>query len=145
MKTALFIKTIILTILTFIMPIKGLLALTGLAVFIDTIFAIYVTIKQNGRHSFQSTKLFNIVVKSFFYLGSIILAYFVDMYIIEDHKIFGIPLLIAKTTTVFWLYIEIKSIDETSQKLGNKPFICILKDLMQKAKDLKKDINEIKE
>ena len=139
------IKTILITILTFLTPIKGLLILTGIAVFLDTIFAIYVTIKLNGWQSYQSTKLFNIVVKSFFYFGSIVLAFFIDTHIIEQNTLFGINLLISKVVTVFWLYIEIKSIDETSQKLGNKSFYFTIKSLMSRVKDLKKDINEIQE
>ena len=115
-----------------------------MAVFLDTIFAIYTTIKLNGWSSYQSTKLFNIVVKSFFYLGSIVLAFFIDTHIVEHNTLFGINLLISKAVTVFWLYIEVKSIDETSQKLGNKSFYFTIKNLMTKAKDLKKDINEIK-
>ena len=140
-----FIKAFFLTIATFLTPIKGLLIITGMAVFLDTIFAIYTTIRLKGWASYQSTKLFNIVVKSFFYLGSIVLAYFIDTHIIEKNTLFGINLLISKATTIFWLYIELKSIDETSQKLGNKSFYFTIKNLMTKAKDLKKDINEIKE
>ena len=139
------IKTILITLLTFLTPIKGLLILTGIAVFLDTIFAIYVTIKLNGWKSYQSTKLFNIVIKSFFYFGSIVLAFFIDTHIIEQNTLFGINLLISKAVTVFWLYIEVKSIDETSQKLGNKSFYFTIKSLMSRAKDLKKDINEIRE
>ena len=139
------IKTVLITLLTFLTPIKGLLILTGIAVFLDTIFAIYVTIKLNGWQSYQSTKLFNIVVKSFFYFGSIVLAFFIDTHIIEQNTLFGINLLISKVVTVFWLYIEIKSIDETSQKLGNKSFYFTIKSLMSRVKDLKKDINEIQE
>lgn len=139
------IKSILITLLTFLTPIKGLLILTGIAVFLDTIFAIYVTIKLNGWQSYQSTKLFNIVVKSFFYFGSIVLAFFIDTHIIEQNTLFGINLLISKAVTVFWLYIEVKSIDETSQKLGNKSFYFTIKSFMSKAKDLKKDINEIRE
>ena len=89
--------------------------------------------------------MFNIVVKSFFYLGSIVLAYFIDTHIVEKNTLFGINLLISKAVTIFWLYIECKSIDETSQKLGNKSFYFTIKNLITKAKDLKKDINEIKE
>ena len=116
-----------------------------MAVFLDTIFAIYTTIKLNGWASYQSTKLFNIVVKSFFYFGSIVLAYFIDTHIVEKNTLFGINLLISIAVTIFWLYIECKSIDETSQKLGNKSFYFTIKNLMSKAKELKKDINEIKE
>jgi len=139
-----FCKTIIFAVATFLTPIQGLLILTGLSVFLDTIFAIYTTIKLNGWSSYQSTKLFNIVVKTFFYFGSIILAYFIDTHVIENNTLFGVNLLIAKVVTLFWLYIEVKSIDETSQKLGNKPFYTIIKSLLQKLKDLKQDVNEIK-
>ena len=140
-----FIKTLLITVATILAPIKGLLFLTGLAVFLDTVFAVYTTIKLNGWASYQSTKLFNIVVKSFFYLGSITLAFFIDEHIVGQNLILGIELFMSKILTIFWLYIEIKSMDETSQKHGNKPFYEIIKDILNKAKDLKKDINEIKE
>lgn len=140
-----FIKTLLVLIATILTPIKGLLLVTGVAVFLDTIFAIYTTIILNGWKSYQSTKLFNIVVKSFFYLGSIMLAYFIDTHIIGVNKIMNIDLFLSKVITIFWLYIECKSIDETSQKHGNKPFYVIIKNILDKAKDLKKDINEIKE
>ena len=140
-----FVKTFLLTIATFLTPIKGLLISTGMAVILDTRFAIYTTIKLNGWASYQSTKLFNIVVKTFFYLGSIVLAYFIDTHIIEKNTLFGINLLMSKSVTIFWLYIELKSIDETSQKLGNKPFLDIINGIVKWLKSLKKDINEIKE
>lgn len=78
-------------------------------------------------------------------MGSIILTYFIDTHILEQNLIMGIPLFASKTITLFWVYIEVKSIDETSQKHGNEPFYVIVKKLMSKAKDIKKDINEIKE
>lgn len=134
-----------ISLLTLISPIKGLILLIGMSVVLDTLFAIYTTIKLNGWRSYQSTKLFNIVVKSFFYMGSIILTYFIDTHILEQNLIMGIPLFASKTITLFWVYIEVKSIDETSQKHGNEPFYVIVKKLMSKAKDIKKDINEIQE
>ena len=140
-----FLKTLLVLIATILAPIKGLLLVTGMAVFLDTIFAIYTTIKLYGCKSYQSTKLFNIVVKSFFYLGSITLAFFIDTHIVGINLIMGIELFLSKVITIFWLYIECKSIDETSQKHGNKPFYIIIKNMIDKAKELKKDINEIKE
>ena len=140
-----FLKTLLVLIATILAPIKGLLLITGMAVFLDTIFAIYTTITLNGWASYQSTKLFNIVVKSFFYLGSIVLTFFIDTHIVGINLIMGIELFLSKVITIFWLYIECKSIDETSQKHGNKPFYVIIKNALDKAKELKKDINEIKE
>ena len=140
-----FLKTLLVLITTILAPIKGLLLVTGMAVLLDTVFAIYTTIKLYGCKSYQSTKLFNIVVKSFFYLGSITLAFFIDTHIIGVNKIMNIDLFLSKVITIFWLYIECKSIDETSQKHGNKPFYVIIKNILEKAKELKKDINGIKE
>mgnify|MGYP006346726987 FL=1 len=135
-----FLKTLLVLIATILAPIKGLLLITGMAVFLDTIFAIYTTITLNGWASYQSTKLFNIVVKSFFYLGSIVLTFFIDTHIVGINLIMGIELFLSKVITIFWLYIECKSIDETSQKHGNKPFYVIIKNALDKAKELKKDI-----
>ena len=140
-----FLKTLLVLITTILTPIKGLLLVTGMAVLLDTVFAIYTTIKLYGCKSYQSTKLFNIVVKSFFYLGSITLAFFIDTHIVGINLIMGIELFLSKVITIFWLYIECKSIDETSQKHGNKPFYVIIKNILEKAKELKKDINGIKE
>ena len=138
------IKAFIAYTLAFLIPINGLILLVIGSIFLDTIFAIYVTIRMNGWSSYQSTKLFNIVVKTFFYLLSIIFAFMIDSFVITaENKLFGIDLIIAKFVTVFWVYIEIKSMDETSQKLGNKSFYFTIKKLLEKAKALKKDINEM--
>ena len=137
------LTAIITTFFIFITPIFGLLALISFAVGFDTIFAIYVSIKQKGISSFKSTKLFNIVVKTFFYMGSIIFAFMIDKYMFEG-KILDIPYLISKVITFVWLYIEIKSIDETSMKLGNRSLWVIVKEIINKSKSFKKDINEIK-
>lgn len=139
----LLIKKAILSILAFISPISGLLLMVGTFVISDTILAVYATIKINGYSSFRSHKLFNLVIKTFFYLGSIFLAYLIDKFIIQSNIIFGIDLLISKIIALLWAYIEIKSMDETSQKLGNRPAILVIKEIISKAKDIKKDINEI--
>jgi hypothetical protein len=136
-----FFKYCFITFLVFTTPIKGLFFLILFAVIFDTVFAIYTNVKIGGWNSFKSTKLFNIVVKTFFYLGSILFAFLVDKHIL-DGKLFDIPNILSKTITFVWVYIEIKSIDETSMKLGNKSFWVILKELIKKTKDLKKDINE---
>jgi len=141
---ATFLKTALITFLVFITPIKGLIYLISFAVAFDTIFAIYVNIKKKGIKSFRSTKLFNIVVKSFFYMGSIVFAYFIDSYIFEG-KLFDISNLISKIITFVWVYIEVKSIDETSMKYGNKSLWVLFKELISKAKDVKNDIKEIKD
>ena len=139
-----FIKNALITFLVFITPIKGMLLLVSFAVAFDTLFAIYVSVKLKGISSFKSTKLFNIVVKTFFYMSTIVFSFLIDKYIFEG-KILDISYLISKIITFLWLYIEIKSIDETSMKLGNRSLWVIIKEIINKGKSFKKDINEIKE
>ena len=129
-------------IYTFLTPIKGMLMTTGGFVLADTIFAIYVVVKLSGWQAYKSNKLFNIAPKTFFYLLAICLGFCIDTFIV-DGKIWGISLLISKLICFFFIYIEVKSIDETSMKLGNKSFWVIIKDMILKAKSLKKDLNEV--
>jgi hypothetical protein len=111
-----------------------------MAISIDTIFGIYYAIKNKD---YQSDKLFNVVVKTFFYSFSVLFAFIVSKEIFEG-ELFGIKYFSVKLVTAFWIYIEMKSIDETSQKLGNKSFVEVIRSLMKRAKEFKKDLNEIK-
>ncbi len=77
-------------------------------------------------------------------MGTIVFAYLIDYFMIEKNLIWGIPNLITKITTMLWVYIEMKSWDETSQKLGNPPFLTIVNNIIKKAKAFKKDLNELK-
>ena len=77
-------KTLIGLLTTFFAvfaPIQGLILLLTMLVGIDTIFAIYVAIKLNGKQSFKSNKLFNIVIKTFFYVGSLMILFMVDKFV----------------------------------------------------------------
>jgi phage-related holin len=135
------VSILLLTFFSFLSPIKGVFVAVGLAVFLDTAVGVFVARKNK---EFNSNNLFNMVVKTFFYMATILLAYLIDSYVINQ-SILGIPYFTAKLTCVFWIYIEGKSIDENSQKLGNKPFAEILTNLIKWVKSIKKDINEIKE
>jgi hypothetical protein len=135
---------LIAIIFVFLTPIHGMLLTTSLFVIADTIFAIYVTVKLNGWESFRSAKLYNTVPKTVFYLSAICLGFLVDKFIVAG-TVWGISMLITKIVCAFLIWIEVKSLDETSQKLGNRSFWQILKELITKAKDVKKDLNEIVE
>ena len=138
-----YILTGFLTVVSFLLPIKGFLLAVGLMVLLDTIVGIYTTIKLNGRKSYQSTKLFNFVVKSFFYGSTICIMYVIDYFLIGVGGFFGISLISSKVVSIIFIYIELKSIDESSQKLDNPPFYVMIKNLFTKLKSLKRDLNEI--
>lgn len=140
MKTLTLFLTAILTLLV---PIKGLILIVIGAVLLDTITGVYTSIKLGGRTSFRSGKLFNFIVKIVFYSVAIILGFFIDKYIFGG-EILSIPFLLSKSACLISSYIELKSVDENSQKIGNRPILDIIKEMIKGLKKIKKDINEIK-
>jgi len=137
-----YLLALAISALTVIAPTKAFIVTISLFVFSDTALAIYWTIKKNGMKSFKSSKLFNVVVKTFFYMGAILLAFLIDNFIFEG-TLLGIKLLITKGLTLMFCWIEFVSINETSMKLGNRNFWTIFKELIGKSKDIKKDLNDV--
>ncbi len=125
--------------ITLITPIHSLLITMLLFVISDTVFALYKSYKLD--QPITSHKLFNIVPKMFLYLGSIILAFAINTSIL-NFKMFGVDLLLSKSVTVLWIYIEVKSMDETSKALGNKSLWHILYEMIDRIKEIKKKTEE---
>jgi len=135
-------KPFLMAVFTFLTPINGLLGLLFLAVLIDTLFAIYIAVKQRGWSAFQSVILRKgIGAKLLFYLGTVILAFLIDKYIIGASA-FRIPYLLSKAISSIWIYVEVKSIDETSMKMGNRSIWVIIREMIQKLANLKKEIDD---
>ena len=125
---------------TFLAPISGILYTLLYFTLLDTIFGIYRVIKMEGVKSLKSTKLFNVVVKLFFYLGATIGMFFIDKFILNGTKIMNIEFILTKAMAVSFIYIEVKSMDETSVKLGNRSIWVIFSEMIRKFKKIKKDI-----
>lgn len=139
------IKPIIMTLLTFLAPIQGLITLLFCFILFDTIVAIYISIKINGIKSFRSALLRKgLTSKIFLYLGSIILAYMIDVYVMGVAT-FGIKYLISKGLASIYCYSETKSIDENSMKLGNRSIFVIFKEFIKKVTGYKDEIKNIVE
>jgi len=73
---------------------------------------------------------------------SIMLAHTISIFIFGGATL-GIPDLLPKMLAMLWCYIEIKSLDESSMKLGHRSFWVILREFFTKVKSLKKDLNDI--
>jgi hypothetical protein len=137
------LKPILFSILTFFVPIQGLLLLLIFMVTIDTLMAIYVSIKTKGIKSFRSALLRKgMTAKIFLYLGTVLLAYMVDVYILNGTT-FGIQHLLSKGLSAIWTYSEIKSMDENSMKLGNRSFFVIATEFFKKITGFKEEVDKI--
>ena len=135
-----YLEGLLFSIRTFLAPIKGLVILVMMMVLFDTIVGIYASVKRGD--TFRSSRLFNLVVKTFFYTGSIMLAFLIDKYIFGA-KLMGVDFMMSKIACILWTYIEIKSLDEKSVMLGNRPLWTIIKEFVKKAKSIKDDIKKI--
>ena len=139
------LKHALLTFATFFIPIQGILLLLIGVVSIDTIMAIYVSIKLRGFKTFKSALLRKgMTAKIFLYLGTVMLAFSVDSFIMGG-SLFGIQYLLAKGLASVWIFGELKSMDENSMKLGNRSFAIILKEFFKKVTGYKDDIKKIVE
>lgn len=130
-------------VLAFLSPIQGLLILMILMVLLDTSVAVYSTIKLNGIKSFTSYKLFNIVPKLTFYLLSIIIGYFIDIYVLQGYLNISLP--ISKLVTVLYCYVEIKSLDEHIQSIGGRSMWVVFKEMINRLSNIKKNLKSINE
>jgi hypothetical protein len=52
----------------------------------------------------------------------------------------NIEFILTKAMAVSFIYIEVKSMDETSVKLGNRSIWVIFSEMIRKFKKIKKDI-----
>lgn len=131
-------------------PVIPLIFTTIFFLCFDTIFAIFTTIKLKGTKSLKSHKFQNFFYKAFMYIGVILLFHTLETNILGINWTSHLPILsfpfpyfLTKGFAFLICVNEIKSIDETWVKLGNRSFWVILKDVLIKGKSLKKDLNEI--
>ena len=126
-----------------LLPIKGLLILIFTMVIIDTIYAVYASVKIKGIKSFKSSLLRKgMTPKIFGYLGSTILLFSIDTMFFGG-VLFGVNLLLSKSVAMIWVYNESKSLDETSQKLGNRPFVQVAKEAIGFFSKAKKEVGDL--
>lgn len=142
MKT--YITYFITSLLLFFAPIQGLLISVGTAIALDTIFGIAKAIKLNQK--ITSRKLSNIISKFVLYQASVLLIFTIDTFLLgEFFKIwFSIPFFFTKVVTIILIFIESVSIKENFEEAFNIDIWAMLKKVLNRAKEVKDDIDEIK-
>jgi hypothetical protein len=142
MKT--YLAYIFTTLLLFFAPIQGLLISVGTAIALDTIFGIAKAIKLNQK--ITSRKLSNIISKFVLYQAAVLLIFTIDTFLLgEFFKLwFSIPYFFTKVVTIILIFIESVSIKENFEEAFKVDVWAMLKKLLNRAKEVKGDIDEIK-
>jgi len=133
----------LLSFLTFIAPVKGLIYLISACVMVDSSLAVYLVFYVALNEEFEFEKFLKIFKKLTFYISTILLCFLFDAYILEN-ELFGINLFLSKLFTCMWVFKEAKSIDRNWVKLGNRSTLEAIKSFVAELKCIKENINNLK-
>ena len=130
-------------LLSFILPIKPLLVIIGLAIAVDTIMGIWAARKQGKKitsyrmaDSIKKVLMYNMVIISFYYL---------DVHLLSEFtKIFfpSMDLLLTKLLAMVLTSIEGFSIDEKFKIITGESIFERFMKLLKGFKGLKRKIDE---
>jgi hypothetical protein len=131
-------------VLTFFMPITGMVLAVGFSIFLDTITGIWKS-RKNGV-PIRSRRLSAVISKMFLYQLTIILFFLIDWFILNDilKTIFTTELLLTKVLSLVLISIEVVSINENYKAVRGIDLWASLKRLLSRAKELKNDSDEIR-
>ena len=142
MKTyALYVVT---SLLVFFAPVVGILIAVGVAIALDTMLGIAKAIMIKDK--ITSRKLSNIVSKFVLYQSAVLLLYVIDQFLIgEFFKIwFSIPFFFTKCVALVIIFIELTSMKENFEAAFQIDIFQKVKELLRRSKELKHDIDELK-
>jgi hypothetical protein len=126
------------------MPITGLMFLIGFTIAVDTITGVWKARKKKEKIS--SRRLSAVISKMLLYEFTVILFYLIDYFILNDIVLifFSIPLMLTKMLALVLVSIEVVSINENYKAVKGIDLWVSAKNLISRAKELKKDADEIR-
>ena len=144
MKT--YLNYILTGLVLFFAPIQGLLIAVAFGIMLDTFTGIFKSIKLNGLQSIRSRTLSNVISKMLLYQVSIISLYIIDKFLLNElvNLHFSTKFLFTKLVAIILVFIELVSIKENIEEALNVDIWKLLKKVITRAKEVKKDIDEIK-
>mgnify|MGYP003627603362 FL=1 len=153
MKTQLYILTtklklystkLMAIILSFFLPIVGILILIAASVILDTITGIWKAKKL--KQPITSRRLSAIISKILLYEATVMLFYAMDKFLLNDIVLsfFSIELLTTKILALVLVSIEVISINENYKAIYQKDLWDALKNLFARAKEVTSDFKNIK-
>ena len=154
MKTQLYILTtkfklystkLMAIILSFFLPIVGILILIAASVILDTITGIWKSKKL--KQPITSRRLSAIISKILLYEATVMLFFAMDKFLLNDivMQFFSIELLTTKILALTMVSIEVISINENYKQVKGIDLWASLKNLFARAKEVTSDFKNINE
>lgn len=141
-----YLHYIIGSIAVLFVPIYGILIAVAMAIILDTFTGIFKSIKLRGWKSIRSRNLSNIVSKMLLYEVCIVFLFLIDKYLLNEfvQHAFGFEFMFTKICAIVLIFIELVSIKENVEESFNIDIWALLKQLLNRAKEVRSDINQIK-
>ena len=131
-------------LLSFFLPIQGILIGVCFAIFLDTFTGIWKGVKTS--EAITSRKLSRLISKTLLYESTIMLFYVMDYFIINElvSQLFSVPFLVTKCVALVLFSVEAISINENIKVITGEDMWSRAKSLLSRIKEIKKDVDEIK-
>ena len=122
-------------ILTIIAPVGPLLTIALISIFLDVCFGVWRSYKKREHQEskfwdiLQSQGLYSTAAKCFTYAGAITFFFLVEKFIAGDiiSHFIAIELLLTKAVALFFVFIEVKSMNESYKNVTGKDILASFK------------------
>lgn len=124
------------SLFTVLAPVQPLVLVAILAIFIDTIFGVWRSVKKNGWTSFKSRRLSDTLGKAALYSGGIVFTFLIEKFIAGDivaHFI-SVELIMTKFVAFFCVVVEVKSINESYESVTGKNILAAMRKFVTRSK-----------
>ena len=131
------ILAIFASLFTVLAPVQPLVLVAILAIFIDTIFGVWRSVKKNGWTSFKSRRLSDTLGKAALYSGGIVFTFLIEKFIAGDiiaHFI-SVELIMTKFVAFFCVVVEVKSINESYESVTGKNILAAMRKFVTRSKE----------
>jgi hypothetical protein len=137
------LHNVLLALLLFMAPIKGILITVGAFIILDTASGIWKSIKK--KVPITSRGLSAIISKMLLYQLTVITTYLLDYYILGEiiYGLFSIDQLLTKIVAMVLVFIEAQSINENYKEIRGVDLWEQFKKLLSRAKEAKDDFKDI--
>jgi len=122
-------------LITIFAPVGPLLTISLISIFMDVCFGVWRSWRKRADQGvkfwdvMQSQRLFATAVKAIIYSGAITFFFLVEKYIAGDiiSHFISIELLLTKAVALFFVFIEVKSMNESYKDVTGKDILIAFK------------------
>jgi hypothetical protein len=124
------------SLFTVLAPVQPLVLVAILAIFIDTIFGVWRSVKKNGWTSFKSRRLSDTLGKAALYSGGIVFTFLIEKFIAGDiiANFIAVELIMTKFVAFFCVIVEVKSINESYESVTGKNILAAMRKFVTRSK-----------